>query len=40
MISKEQLQWTTKDNEDAKSFVEGVNNGSIKTTNFLSLKKE
>lgn len=39
MISKEQLQWTHQDSEDAKSFVEGVKNGSIKTTDFLNLKR-
>lgn len=38
MISKEQLQWTSKDSEDAKAFVDGVNNGSVKTINFLNLK--
>jgi hypothetical protein len=39
MISKERLQWTQKDSDDAKAFVEGVDNGSIKTTNFLNLKR-
>jgi len=39
MISKEKLQWTTTDSKDAEAFVEGVSNGSIKTTNFLSLKR-
>jgi len=39
MISKEKLQWTSKDSEDAKAFVEGVSNGSIKTVNFLNLKR-
>jgi hypothetical protein len=39
MIPKEKLQWTSKDTEDAKAFVEGVESGSIKTTNFLDLKR-
>lgn len=39
MISKEKLQWTQKDSEDAQKFVEGVSNGSIKTMNFLNLKR-
>lgn len=39
MIPKEKLQWTEKDSEDAKAFVEGVNNGSIKTMDFLNLKR-
>ncbi len=39
MIPKEKLQWTEKDSRDAKTFVDGVKDGSIKTTNFLNLKR-
>ena len=39
MIPKEKLQWTEKDSEDAKVFVSGVKDGSIKTMNFLNLKR-
>ena len=39
MIPKEKLQWTEKDSEDAKVFVSGVEDGSIKTMNFLNLKR-
>lgn len=39
MIPKEKLQWTEKDSEDAKVFVAGVRDGSIKTMNFLNLKR-
>lgn len=37
VIPKEKLQWTSKDSEDAKAFVEDVENGSIKTMNFGSV---
>ncbi len=39
MIPKEKLLWTAKDSEDAKAFVEGVDNGSIQTEDFFNLKR-
>jgi len=39
MIPKEKLQCTAKDSEDAKAFVDGVENGSIKTMSFFNLKR-
>ncbi len=39
MITKEQLQWTEADTKDATAFVSGVKDGSIKTTDFLNLKR-
>ena len=40
MIPREKLRWTEQDTKDAIKFVKGVEDGSIETVDFFSLKRD
>ncbi len=39
MIPREKLFWTEKDSKEAEAFLKGVRDGTIKTVDFMTLKR-